>query len=62
MHYRRNGYLARTALCALFPAEEIGAMLERLEKLNRYQPVDPAEAREAIVEKVLEAGGYPLGY
>ena len=53
---------ARTALCALFPAEEIGAMLERLEKLNRYQPVDPAEAREAIVEKVLEAGGYPLGY
>ena len=53
---------ARTALCALVPAEEIGGMLERLEKLSRYQPVNPAEVREAIVAQVLEAGGYPLGY
>jgi alkylation response protein AidB-like acyl-CoA dehydrogenase len=53
---------ARSALCALFPAEEIGAQLARLEKLYRYEPVNPAEVREVIAAAVLESGGYPLAY
>ncbi len=53
---------ARTALCAVVAPDEIEAQLEQLARLHRYTPVNGAEAREAIVPAVLEAGGYPLGY
>ncbi|MFN2545896.1 MAG: acyl-CoA dehydrogenase family protein [Myxococcales bacterium] len=53
---------ARTALCAVLPADEIQAQLEQLASLHRYTPVNSAEVREQIVPAVLEAGGYPLAY
>ena len=53
---------ARTALCAVAPAEALEGMLDQLARLHRYTPVNPAEAREAVVPAILEAGGYPLQY
>ena len=53
---------ARTALCAVAPAEEVDAQLEQLARLHKYTPVNSAEVREQIVPAVLEAGGYPLPY
>jgi hypothetical protein len=53
---------ARTALCAIVPAEEIDAQLEQLSRLHKYTPVNSAEAREQIVPAVLESSGYPLAY
>jgi alkylation response protein AidB-like acyl-CoA dehydrogenase len=53
---------ARFALCALFSADEVQEQLARLERLNRYEPVNPAEVRETVCSAVLEAGGYPLPY
>ena len=53
---------ARTALCAVLPADEVDAQLEQLALLHRYTPVNIAEVREQIVPAVLEANGYPLGY
>src|SRR5438132_738975 len=53
---------ARTALCAVLPADEVDAQLEQLGRLHRFTPVNGAEVREAIVPAVLEAGGYPLVY
>jgi len=53
---------ARTALCAVLPADEIQRQLEQLGRLHRYTPVNIAEVREAIVPAILEANGYPLAY
>jgi alkylation response protein AidB-like acyl-CoA dehydrogenase len=53
---------ARTALCAVVPADELEEELERLGRLHRYVPVNSAEVRECIVPAVMEAGGWPLGY
>ncbi|MGZ6143462.1 MAG: acyl-CoA dehydrogenase family protein [Myxococcales bacterium] len=53
---------ARTALCAVVPAEEVEAQLEQLSRLHKYTPVNSAEVREQIVPAVVEAAGYPLGY
>ncbi len=53
---------ARTALCAVVPAEEVELQLEQLASLHKYTPVNIAEVREQIVPAVLEAPGYPLPY
>jgi alkylation response protein AidB-like acyl-CoA dehydrogenase len=53
---------ARTALSALFSADDIGEQLAKFEKLHRYTPVNPAEAREPIAQAVLERNAYPLPY
>jgi alkylation response protein AidB-like acyl-CoA dehydrogenase len=53
---------ARTALCAVVPAEDVDAQLDQLSKLHKYLPVNIAEVREGIVPAVLEAGGYPIAY
>ena len=53
---------ARTAVSSLFDDAEVVEQLARLEKLHRYTPVNVAEAREPIVQAVLERGGYPLSY
>jgi len=52
----------RIAICAVVPAQDVEAELEQLARLHRYTPVNTAEAREAIVPAVLEAGAYPLTY
>ena len=53
---------ARKAICAVVPSGEVEAQLEQLTRLHRFVPVNSAEAREALVPAVLEAGGYPLQY
>jgi len=53
---------ARTAICAVLPEGEVREQLEQLARLHQYTPVNSAEAREAIVPAILEAGGYPLTY
>jgi hypothetical protein len=53
---------ARAAICAVVGAQEVEAELEQLARLHRFVPVNSAEAREAIVPAVLEAGGYPITY
>ena len=63
MESRERAYdRARTAICAAVAPDEVDAQLEQLARLHRYVPVNIAEAREAIVPAVLEAGGYPLAY
>ena len=52
----------RIAICAVVPAHDVDAELAQLARLHRYTPVNTAEAREAIVPAVLEAGAYPLTY
>ena len=53
---------ARTALCAVAPAEEVEQQLAQLSKLHRFTPVNSGEVREQIAPAVLEAAGYPLSY
>jgi hypothetical protein len=53
---------ARTAVCAVLPEDEVREQLEQLSRLHQYTPVNSAEVREAIVPRILEAGGYPLAY
>ena len=53
---------ARTALSAVVPAGEVDAQLEQLGRLHKYTPVNIAEAREAIIPALLDAGVYPLSY
>jgi hypothetical protein len=53
---------ARTALCAVLRADEVGAQLEQLARLHHYTPVNSGEVREQIVPAVLDSSGYPLAY
>jgi alkylation response protein AidB-like acyl-CoA dehydrogenase len=53
---------ARTALCAVLPAEEAEAQLEQLSRLHLYTPVNSGEVREQIAPALLVSGGYPLRY
>jgi hypothetical protein len=53
---------ARDALCAVVPADEVGAAISQLGKLHDFIPVNGAEVREQIVPALLESGQYPLAY
>jgi alkylation response protein AidB-like acyl-CoA dehydrogenase len=53
---------ARTALCAILPAEILVEQIELFSRLHTFVPVNPAEVREQIVPHVLDRGGYPLSY
>jgi hypothetical protein len=53
---------ARTALCATLPSEVLEEQLGLLERLHRFVPLNPVEAREVIAKAVLDSGGYPLPY
>jgi alkylation response protein AidB-like acyl-CoA dehydrogenase len=53
---------ARDALCAVVPADEVGAAISQLGKLHDFIPVNGAEVREQIVPALLESGKYPLAY
>ncbi|HXN55788.1 MAG TPA: acyl-CoA dehydrogenase, partial [Myxococcales bacterium] len=53
---------ARTALCAILPAEILVEQIELFSRLHTFVPVNPAEVREQIVPHVLDHGGYPLSY
>lgn len=50
------------ALCATLPSEILEEQLGLLERLHRFVPMNPVEAREAIAKAVLDHGGYPLPY
>ena len=53
---------ARDALCAVVPADEVGAAISQLGKLHDFIPVNGAAVREQIVPALLESGKYPLAY
>ncbi len=53
---------ARTALSAVAPKDTLEELHGQLARLHKYAPVNPAEAREAIVPAILDAPGYPLPY
>jgi alkylation response protein AidB-like acyl-CoA dehydrogenase len=53
---------ARRAVCASTTGPEQKAVLAALDRAYEFVPYDPAQLREAIVERVVEAGGYPLPY
>jgi alkylation response protein AidB-like acyl-CoA dehydrogenase len=58
----RTAGRTRVALCATLPSEILEEQLGLLERLHRFVPMNPVEAREAIAKAVLDHGGYPLPY
>jgi alkylation response protein AidB-like acyl-CoA dehydrogenase len=60
--WARSLSAARRAVCASTAGAEQKAVLAALDRAYEFVPYDPAKLREAIVQRVVEAGGYPLAY
>ena len=52
---------ARKALCAAASGKDLDLHLRRVAPLLPFVPYDPAALREAVVARMEEVGGYPVG-